>query len=177
MLFACAGVEREERRRGAGRREQELAAGHAQETGVALAVLASPADRLPEDRRERRLGVVLGVRDRPELDRETGVLIRPVVRRLIRRLLRPVHAPSSPDDTGAEVARFPEAQREPVTEIAPGEPATTVPILAKLTARSSRAASSALPSVAAIRRPPEVCASARTRRSGSSRSSSSVVPR
>ena len=67
-FLAGAGVEHEQRRRGAAHREQEPPSRHAGTTGVAVTGVPGSPDRLLDDRRERS-GVVLAVRARPELDR------------------------------------------------------------------------------------------------------------
>jgi hypothetical protein len=98
VLLAGARVEGEERGGRTAGRQEELPAAHPQAPRVAFGVVASAADRLPQDQRQDGLRVVLGVRRRPEVDREPGILLVPILRPVLRRILRlpgPVHVASS----------------------------------------------------------------------------------
>ncbi len=75
VLLGRTGVQREERGRRATCREQELPTRHAELVGVLGRPRLRTSDRLPEHRRQRRLGVVLPVGGRAELDRQTRVVL------------------------------------------------------------------------------------------------------
>src|ERR671910_450742 len=68
-FFVGARVEDEQGRRRAAHREEELSPRHPGPPGIAVARIPGSVDRLSDHGRER-LGVVLAVRARPELDRQ-----------------------------------------------------------------------------------------------------------
>ena len=74
--LACAGVERQERRRGAADREQELPPAHPRSPGVALAFVACAADR-PRTSGESGSGSYSALEQGPN-DRQPGILVLPM---------------------------------------------------------------------------------------------------